>query len=47
MEIGRIQLLQELLDLPLQNREELAAMPLEEIVGLRKTLQSKLRDRNA
>jgi hypothetical protein len=47
MEIGRIQLLQELLDLPLQNREELASMPSEEIVGLRKTLQSKLRDRNA
>ena len=47
MEIGRIQLLQELLELPLQNREELAAMPSEEIVGLRKTLQSKLRDRNA
>ena len=47
MEIGRIQLLQELLELPLQNRKELAAMPLEEIVGLRKTLQSKLRDRNA
>jgi predicted transposase/invertase (TIGR01784 family) len=46
MEIGRIQLLQELLELPLQNREELAAMPSEEIVGLRKTLQSKLRDRN-
>ena len=47
MEIGRIQLLQELLDLPLQNREELAAMLLEEIVGLRKTLQTMLRDRNA
>jgi hypothetical protein len=47
MEIGRIQLLQELLELPLQNREELGAMPSEEIVGLRKTLQSKLRDRNA
>lgn len=47
MEIGRIQLLQELLELPLQNRKELAAMPSEEIVGLRKTLQSKLRDRNA
>ena len=47
MEKGRIQLLQELLDGPSISQQELNIMSLEELQSTTKSLQSKLRERNA
>lgn len=45
--IGRIQLLQELLGLPLNNEEELGSQPLEQLTTTMNDLQAKLRSRDA
>jgi flagellar biosynthesis/type III secretory pathway protein FliH len=47
IEKGRIQLLQELLGGPALSKQELSVMSLEELQTTTKSLQSKLRDRNA
>ncbi len=47
MEKGRIQLLQELLGGPALSTEELNEMSLDELHSTTKSLQSKLRERNA
>ena len=47
MEKGRIQLLQELLDGPSISQQEMNIMSLEELQSTTKSLQSKLRERNA
>ena len=47
MEMGRIQLLQELLGGPAFSMEELNAMSLEELGSTMKNLQTRLRERNA
>jgi len=45
--IGRIRLLQELLDLPLSNQEELSSRSLDDLISTMDDLQAKLRSREA
>ncbi len=43
--IGRIRLLEELLDLPLSNQEELSSLSLEQLTSTMNNLQATLRSR--
>ena len=47
MEIGRIQLLQELLSIDIDSINTLKSLPLPQLTSLRESLQNQLRDRAA